>query len=207
MTRVFSSSVALLAAWMFAGCHSGDGGGPPPVLLPPDSIVLEIDGKAFQAGCANGRAADGFSQGATCGSASTGAGPIFHSVNCNDDPWDQHAPIYFVGTAFRGLDPAGVDTDMTFDLSDPAHEQSVTVMMNYMDESRTEYHYCTAPPREADGGAYPPSSGIVTLHRFVPDPGSPQGDRISDAEITNAIVPSPDGGPAITIVAAHLYFQ
>ncbi|MCU1280285.1 MAG: hypothetical protein JWM53_3831 [bacterium] len=209
MTRVCSSSVALLAAWMFAGCHSGSGDVPPPggVLLPSDSVVLELDGKAFQAGCANGKSGGGFLQGATCGSASIGAGPIFHSLECNDDPSDQHAPIYFLGTTFRGLDPAGVDGDLTFDLSDPAHEESVTVMMNYMDLSRTEYHYCTAPPRDADGGAYPPSSGIVTLHRFVPDGDSPPGVRISDAEVTNAIVPSLDGGPPITIVAAHLYFQ
>jgi hypothetical protein len=201
MTRTCSSIVAL--AWLFAGCRSSAGDAAPPMMLPADSVVLELDGKAFQAGCADGHSGSGFTQGATCGSAAIGAGPNFHTIACDNS---QAAPAYFLGTEFRNLD-AAVSGDLTFDLSDPAHEGYVTVMMNYMDESRTEYHYCTAPPREADGGAYPASSGIVTLHRFVAEPDAPPGVAISDAEITNAIVPSLDGGPAITIVAAHLYFE
>jgi hypothetical protein len=202
MTNVLSSSVALFAASMFAGCHSSGSDAPPQPGLPADSVVLEIDGKAFQAGCANGSSAGGFTEGATCGSAAEGAGPNFDSVYCDNL---QTGPIYFLGTEFRNLDAAGVSSDLTFDLSDPDHEEYVTVMMNYTDDTRTEYHYCTAPPLGADGGAFPSSTGLVTLHRFISEPDALAA--VSDAEVTNAIVPSLDGGPAITIVAAHLYFQ
>ena len=206
MTRSCSSIGVALVAWLSAGCSAGSGNAEPPTMWPSDSVVLAIDGKAFQAGCANGRSGGGFSRGATCGSAATGAGPIFHSLQCDNIP-NQDPPIYFLGTQFRNFDPAGISSELTFDLADPTHEDYVTVMMNYMDTTRTEYDYCTAPPRDADGGAYPSSSGIVTVRRFVPDPGGPAGLYISEVEVTNAVVPSFNGGPAITIVAAHLYFQ
>lgn len=201
MRYAISSSTTLLALWMVAGCHSGSSDSAPHAP-PPDSVVLEIDGKAFQAGCANGSSGSGFTNGPACGSAAEGAGPSFDSVYCDTL---QTGPIYVLGTAFRNLDAAGVSDDLTFDLSDPDHEKYVTVMMSYTDDTRTEYHYCTAPPRGADGGSFPTSSGLVTLHRFVSEPDALAAT--SDAEVTNAIVPSLDGGPAITIVAAHLYFQ
>ena len=216
MARVRSSgarvAVSMFAACLFAvctlaGCHSAAVDAPvADAMLPPDSVVLELDGKAFQAGCANGHSGSSFGSGATCGSAGPGAGPSFHSLDCDDNP-AQTPPIYFLSTQFRNFDPAGVTGDMTFDLSDPNHEQFVTVMMNYMDDSRTEYDYCTAPPADSDPAVYPASSGTVTLHRLVPDPGAPPNVYISEAEVTNAVVPSLDGGPPLTIVAAHLYFQ
>lgn len=209
MTAVYSSGAALLIASVVAGCHAAGSSSPPPPLVPADSVVLQLDGKAFQAGCANGSSGGGFRSGATCGSAGTGAGPMFESLECDPSkpPGSQQPPFYYVGALFRNLDPSGTTSDVTFDLSDPSHEQFVTVMMGYTDETNTQYKYCTAAPRDTDPQQYPASSGLVTLHRLVPDPGAPQGVDISDAELTNAVVPSFNGGPPITIVAAHLYFQ
>jgi len=175
-------------------------------MLPADSVVLEIDGKAFQAGCANGHSGGGFRSGATCGSAGAGWGPVFESLEC-DDTLNQSPPVYFLGTLFRNFDRSGVADGTTFDLSDPTHEQFVTVMMNYMDPTRTEHEFCTASPPDSDPGAYPPSSGTVTIHQLAPDPGAPPNVFTSEVEVTNAVVPSVNGGPAITILAAHLYFQ
>ena len=133
---------------------------------------------------------------------------MFESLECDQSkPASQEPPIYYVGTLFRNLDSSGINSDVTFDLSDLSHEQFVTVMMGYTDATRTQYKYCTSPPTDADPQQYPPSSGLVTLHRLVPDPGAPPGVDISDAELTNAVIPSFNGGPPITILAAHLYFQ
>lgn len=206
MTRSTRSGAALLLACMLAGCGAHDGAAASIPTIPADSVVLEIDGKAFQAGCANGSPGTSFLRGATCGTAGPGAGPIFHSLDCADDA-SQAPPIYFIGALFRNFDPAGVTDERTFDLADPAHEDFVTVMMGYMDLTRSEYQYCTAPPPDSSGAAYPPSSGTVTLHRLVPDPGAPPGVYLSEAEVTDAVIPSPDGGPTVKIVAAHLYFQ
>lgn len=209
MTLLSSSTAApfLAAASLIAGCYSPSGNAPP-VMLPPDSVVLELSGKAFQAGCANGSSGGEFQSGATCGSAAIGAGPIFHSLQCDPSRVsNQQPPIYYLGALFRNLGPLSGTGDVTFDLSDPAHEQFVTVEMGYTDETRAEYSYCTAAPPDADPQQYPRSSGQVTLHRLVPDPGAPKGVDISDAEISDAVIPSSNGGPAIRIVAAHLYFE
>ena len=173
--------------------------------LPADSVVLEIDGKAFQAGCANGRAAGGFGSGATCGSAGVGAGPGFQSIGCNDDPYQ--VPIYFVSALFHGFAPAGIDDGTTFDLAAPDHEAQVTVMMNYMDVSRNEYHYCTAPPVGVNANAYPASWGSSPYGNLCASRRRLRAFYQSEVVITDAVVPTADGGPAIKIVAAHLYFQ
>ncbi|HEX9102945.1 MAG TPA: hypothetical protein VF997_12120 [Polyangia bacterium] len=207
MKRAVSFLAAAMVTATIAGCHAASSD-PPIPLLPSDSVVLELNGKAFQAGCASGSSGGSFMSGATCGSAAMGAGPTFHSIECDPSmPSSQQPPIYFLGTLFRNLNPSGITDDTTFDLSDPSHEQLVTVMMGYTDETRTEYEYCTAPPRGTAPQQYPLSSGLVTLHRLVPDPGAPRGVEISDAEVTNAVIPSMNGGPAITVLAAHLYFQ
>jgi hypothetical protein len=206
MRRIYASCAWLLAAGLLAGCSEGHGMSMPLHLPPADSVVLQLDGKAFQAGCADAQpSGGGFLQGATCGTGGSGVGPTFQSLSCHNLP-NQDPPVYFVGAFFHGVDRAsGLAASTTFDLADPAHEQSVTVMMNYMDETRTEYHYCTAPPPDGDATAYPASSGTVTVHEFVFDPQTP-GDYTSDVELTNVVVPSPNGGPAITILSAHLYF-
>jgi hypothetical protein len=209
MRRSGASVAFLLALCLSSGCSSPSvpsGDPSAPVLPPPDSVVLELDGKAFQAGCANAQPGGSFQSGATCGTAGTGAGPTFHSLDCRQ-LLDQDPPIYFVGALFHGFDRNATVGDVTFDLSDPGHEDHVTVMMNYMDETRTEYEYCTAPPVGSDPALYPASSGTVTIHQLAPDPGAPPGDDISDVELTNVVVPSFNGGPALTILAAHLYFQ
>jgi len=203
MRKVCASGLVLLVAAVGAGC-SAPSSGPPPPSTPPDSVVLEIDGKVFQAGCADGASGGGFMQGATCGSTGPGSGPLFHSLSCNKFPATD-PPVYFVGTAFHQASDLTAGT--TIDLSQPGHEAIVTVMMNYMDETRTESHYCTAPPRDAGADGYPASSGTVTVRRFALEPEAPSGDYLSEVEVTNALVPSLDGGPAIKILEAHLYFE
>jgi hypothetical protein len=205
MTRA-GWSILALAACAGAGCQEGHGAGDPVPMMPPSSIVLEIDGKTFQAGCANGQSGTGFASGASCGTGGPGWGPIFQSLEC-DQPLRQTVPSYTLGTMFRNFDRSGVADGTTFDLSDPTHEQFVTVMMNYMDASLTEHDFCTAAPAGSDPTAYPASSGIVTIHQLAPDPGAPPGVFTSEVEVTNAVVPSVKGGAAMQILAAHLYFQ
>jgi hypothetical protein len=219
MTRVWSGGVTLLLAWMFVGCYSdhrvgdnslttaGDGGGTVQTV-PPASIQLEIDGMTFQAGCPNGHSGEEFAGGSPCGSSGNGEGPTFNTAQCYDAPTQPPLPVYDVGALFRNFNPAvGISDGTTFDLSDPGHEQYITVMLDNQDLTGTVNRYCSSPPAElADGGTYPPSSGTVTVHHFVPDPGTP-GLFTSDVELSNVVVPSTNGGPTIKVVSAHLYFQ
>lgn len=219
MTRVFSSGVgALMVAALITGCYAdhrvgdnsltaGDGGGTVQ-MVPPASVQLEIDGMTFQAGCPNGHSGVGFRSGATCGTGGSGAGPVFMTLDCYDTPMPV-LPIYSVGALFRNFNPgAGVGDDTTFDLSDPGHEQYITVMLGNQDLTGTQYDYCSAPPADLPAGAtYPASSGTVTVHHFVPDPGAPQGVFVADVELDNVVVPTVNGGPTMKVVSAHLYFQ
>ncbi|MDB4969987.1 MAG: hypothetical protein JWN44_5676 [Myxococcales bacterium] len=223
MTRVFSWGSALVLISLFGGCYSdhrvgdnslttGDGGTGAVQMVPAASVQLAIDGMTFQAGCPNGHSGVGFRSGGTgtCGPlGATGAGPVFMTLQCYDTPMQQMRPVYMIGTLFRNFNPgAGVGDDTTFDLSDPDHEQYITVMLGNQDLTGTEYQYCSAPPQDlADGGTYPASSGTVTVHHFVPDPGAPQGVFIADVELSNVVVPSVNGGPTMKVVSAHLYFQ
>jgi hypothetical protein len=220
MKRVFSSGAAVLtAAWMFAGCYSDnrvgnnalsiatthvvDGGSDGAGATGAGSIVLEIDGMTFQAGCPNGQSGTVFRSGGACG-GSFGEGPMFGSQYCPDSN-PNVLPDYLVGALFNNFDPAtGIPDGTTFDLSDPGHAQFITMLLGDQDLSGTEYEYCSTPP--TDGGTYPASSGTVTVNHFGPD-NNPGQTFSSDVELSNVVVPSTNGGPVMKVVSAHLYYQ
>jgi hypothetical protein len=226
MKRVFSSGAAVLtAAWMFAGCYSNnrvgndalsigtarvDGGSDGAGATSGVSLVLEIDGMTFQAGCTNGETGLSFRSGGTGSCGETfGEGPTFTTMDCYDAVQAPPTvlPDYFVGVLFSNFDPAtGIPVGTTFDLSQPGHEQFITVMMGDEDLTGTEYEYCSTPPTDLpDGGMYPASSGVVTVNRFAPE-DNPGQTFSTDVELSNVVVPSTNGGPTMKVVAAHMYF-
>jgi hypothetical protein len=223
MKRAFSfGAMTLTAAWMLAGCYSNNrvgndalsigskGGDMAGATYLATGIEVEIDGMTAPVGCSNGRAGVAFQMGATCGSAAIGDGPIFQTANCTGIG-DSPPPSYMIGALFRNYDQStGIPDGTTYDLSDPGHEHFITVMLGYQPVAmEPEYDYCTAPPTDLpDGGTYPASSGTVTVNHFAtsntPNPAMPTFN--ADVELTNVVVPSYDGGPAMKVVAAHLVY-
>jgi hypothetical protein len=200
MTRIVSLSAALFALQTLASCYADHrvGDNSPAVT---DSVVLETEGMTFPLCTPNGAS---FGSGATCGSAAPGSGPMFNTLSCpNSMP-----PTYNLGVFFRNFSPSGIVADTTFDLSDPGHEDYITVMLIVNRGPGQEYEYCTAPPLDADGGTTTTvsPSGTVIVHQFVPAAGAPMGDYASDVEVVDAIVPPINGGPQYRVVSAHLYF-
>jgi hypothetical protein len=217
MARLNLLGAAIIGVCLFPACSadhrvgdnsltvSNNGAGDNPGVQPA-SVVIDVDGTTFQSACANGSSGMQFMGGSTCGAAGHGSGPEFDTAACSIA--QTPLPRYSVAALFRNFDSSiGIADGTTFDLSDPGHEQHLTVMFDNEDSGGNVYRYCSAGPVElTDGVSYPASSGTVTVHHFVPYFDGLNTLYNSDVELSNVVVPPTDGGPTVKVVSAHLYF-